>query len=164
MRWGVKGCRAVGRRRADFRADVTFEDPATGEKLPSYTWWRRDARVLANVPVLLGFAAGLGLLITTIFTIETVRSAALLELTRQIINEVYDGPGKRYLALLPTILFAGIVPQVLALWQQTAQSLTVAENHALESDFTNNLTLKVFALNAMVSCASARRRLWPVWA
>ena len=73
VRWGVKGCRAVGRRRADFRSDVTYEDPATGEKVPSYTWWRRDARVLANVPVLLGFAALLGLLITTIFTIETVR-------------------------------------------------------------------------------------------
>lgn len=55
------------------------------------------------------------------------------DLMPQIINEVYDGPGKRYLSLLPTVLFAGIVPQVLALWQQTAQSLTVAENHALES-------------------------------
>lgn len=74
VRWGVKGCRTVGRRRADFKADVTVEDPATGEKVPSYTWWRRDARVLANVPVLIGFAAGLGLLITTIFTIETVRA------------------------------------------------------------------------------------------
>ena len=55
------------------------------------------------------------------------------------------------------MLFAGVVPQVLALWHQTAHSLTVAENHALELDFTNNLTLKVFALNAMVSCASRRR-------
>lgn len=60
----------------------------------------REARLLSSVPVLLFFAAFLVAVITAIFTVEV------------LINEVYEGTGQRFLSLLPTILFAGLVPQV----------------------------------------------------
>lgn len=46
-----------------------------------------------------------------------------------IINEVYNGPGKQFLALVPTMLFAVIVPQVVGLWHTTAKEITFWENH-----------------------------------
>jgi hypothetical protein len=94
VRWGTYRCSDTGSPRTDFRPDHVDDGR------PAYTWYKREGRVLAAVPALLGFAAGLACLITVIYTTEVM------------INEVYDGPGKRYLSLLPTILFAGIVPQV----------------------------------------------------
>lgn len=32
-----------------------------------------------------------------------------------VVGEVYAGPGKMFLALIPTVLFAGLVPQVTKL-------------------------------------------------
>lgn len=98
VRWGTYRCSDAGSPRTDFKPDQKDEDGS-----PEYTWWKREGRILAAVPALLGFAAGLACLITAIYTTEVM------------INEVYDGPGKRYLSLLPTILFAGIVPQVRSL-------------------------------------------------
>jgi anoctamin-10 len=41
--------------------------------------------------------------ITSVYSIDTV------------VGEVYAGPGKMFLALIPTVLFAGLVPQVTKL-------------------------------------------------
>lgn len=54
-------------------------------------------------------------------------------------------------SLLPTVLFAGVVPQIISLWRMTASHLTAWENHVHESSHERSLTLKMFALNAMVS-------------
>jgi len=68
-----------------------------------------------------------------------------------LINEVYTGPGKKYLSLLPTVAFAGIVPQVVALWHSTAQQLTEWENHRHQTSYDRSLILKMFSLNAIVA-------------
>lgn len=46
-----------------------------------------------------------------------------------IIGEVYDGPGKQFISLLPLVGYAGLVPQVVGLWHQVAKQLTDWENH-----------------------------------
>lgn len=46
-----------------------------------------------------------------------------------IINEVYSGPGKQFISLLPLVGYAGVVPQVVSLWHEIAKQLTDWENH-----------------------------------
>jgi anoctamin-10 len=53
--------------------------------------------------------------------------------------------------LAPTILFVALVPRVLALYQAFASKLTNWENHAHESTHEASLTIKTFALSAIVA-------------
>jgi hypothetical protein len=46
-----------------------------------------------------------------------------------LINEVYKGPGKQLLSLVPLVFFAGFIPQVVSLGYKTANDLTQWENH-----------------------------------
>jgi anoctamin-10 len=51
----------------------------------------------------------------------------------------------------PTILFVALVPRFLAIYQVLAKSLTAWENHAHFSTHAASLTLKTFALTALVA-------------
>lgn len=54
-------------------------------------------------------------------------------------------------AFLPTILFLLFCPRFLAIYHSIAVRLTNWENHAHESTYTASLTLKTFALGAVVA-------------
>ncbi|GAA96390.1 hypothetical protein E5Q_03057 [Mixia osmundae IAM 14324] len=128
-----------GRRRAQFKPATLRTSPVTGLQEPFFPWYNREGRILATVPALAVFSALLSGLICIIYTAEV------------LINEVYDGPGKKAFSLIPTIAFAGLVPQVVALWTKVAGRLTNWENHEHENHHYQSLTLKTFALNALVS-------------
>jgi anoctamin-10 len=100
VRWGTKNANAMGRRRAQFKGDRLTEDSVTGRRKRAQIWWKKESRILSTIPIIVAFGAGLSLLITSIFFTEVM------------INEVYSGKGKQYLSLLPTVLFAGLVPRV----------------------------------------------------
>jgi len=100
VRWGTYRVNTVSRKRTQFKGTATVKDPLTGEATRAQPWWLKDVRAITSLPVILFFGTILSLLISAIFTLEV------------ILNEVYRGPGKQYLSLLPTVLFAGLVPQV----------------------------------------------------
>ncbi|KAI5477477.1 Calcium-activated chloride channel family protein [Pseudohyphozyma bogoriensis] len=142
VEWGTYRIDQVESERTEFVGSHHITDPVTGEEKDVFAWWRITLRQLAALPVLLVFAAFLAGLISVIYAIET------------IVGEVYDGPGKRYLTLIPTVLFAGVVPQIIALWSATATKLTDWENHPHQTEHDYSLTLKVFSLNFFVAYGS----------
>jgi len=54
-------------------------------------------------------------------------------------------------AFSPTILFAALVPQLLTFYQALAVRFTSWENHFHQSSYNTSLTLKTFALSAIVA-------------
>jgi len=130
IRWGTRGSFRVERRRAN------YEDIVGGGRFP---WWKRDLRILASIPVILFFAGILAALLLAIFVVEA------------FVTQLYTGPGQKIVSFSPTILFIALVPRLLAIYQSFAVRLTNWENHSHQSSHEASLTLKTFALSAIVS-------------
>ncbi|KAG0697096.1 calcium-activated chloride channel-domain-containing protein [Suillus ampliporus] len=124
-RWCTRGSERVEKRRADH--------------IPSFPWWKQETRMLASIPVILLFATILAVISTGIFVLEA------------FVTELYKGPGHRYVAFTPTVLFSLLVPQLLAMYQKHASNFTDWENHAHQSSHSSSLSMKVFTLSAMNS-------------
>ncbi|KAH9479820.1 hypothetical protein JR316_0008415 [Psilocybe cubensis] len=125
LRFGTRGSFKVEKRRAQYK--------------PGLRWWARELRVLASVPVILLFAGILTTILTGIFVFEA------------FVTQLYEGPGKKIITFTPTLLFVVLVPRVLAVYQAVAVRLTNWENHAHKSTHNASLTLKTFALSAIVA-------------
>ncbi|KAF9564904.1 DUF590-domain-containing protein [Agrocybe pediades] len=125
LRFGTRGSFKVEKRRAQYKAGLT--------------WWARELRVLASVPVILLFAGILCAILTGNFIFEA------------FVTHLYQGPGQHFIGFSPTILFVILVPRVLAVYQAIAVRLTNWENHAHKSTHNASLTLKTFALSSIVA-------------
>ncbi|KAH9921713.1 DUF590-domain-containing protein [Epithele typhae] len=124
VRWGTKGSFRVEKRRAQHH---------------NLSWWQKDLRALASLPVMLFFASVLVLILTGIFIFEA------------FVTHLYNGPGHQLIGVSPTIIFAALVPQILGVYHSYAVSLTNWENHAHQSTHEASLTVKTFSLSAIVA-------------
>ncbi|KDQ06303.1 hypothetical protein BOTBODRAFT_121703 [Botryobasidium botryosum FD-172 SS1] len=127
VKWGTRGAVRVERRRVLYNANI-------GER-----WWTRDAKTAAALPIIFLFAVMLSAVVTTIFIFEAFAS------------QLYRGPGHEYMSYVPTIIFSLLVPRFLAYYQTYAVRLTNWENHVHQSEYDRSLTLKTFALSAIVA-------------
>ncbi|KAJ7483438.1 calcium-activated chloride channel-domain-containing protein [Mycena latifolia] len=125
LRFGTRGSFRVEKRRAQY--------------IEGFPWWKRELRMIAGLPVILLFAAVLVSILTGIFVFEA------------FVTQLYTGPGHKYIAFSPTVLFVALVPQLLAGYQTIARRFTAWENHAHQSSHAASLTLKTFALSALVA-------------
>ncbi|KAF8962021.1 calcium-activated chloride channel-domain-containing protein [Flammula alnicola] len=125
LRFGTRGSFKVEKRRAQYK--------------PGLSWWVKELRVLASVPVIVFFAGILSAILTGIFVFEA------------FVTELYQGPGKQLITFSPTLLFVIFVPRVLAVYHAIAVRLTNWENHAHKSTYSASLTLKTFALSSIVA-------------
>lgn len=125
LRFGSRGSFRVEKRRADYD--------------PTFSWWKREIRMLASLPVILLFAGILVTLLTAIFVFEA------------FITQIYTGPGHQLLGFSPTVLLVVLVPKFLAVYQSIAKRFTNWENHAHHSSHSASLTLKTFALTSLVA-------------
>ncbi|GJN93434.1 hypothetical protein Rhopal_006490-T1 [Rhodotorula paludigena] len=135
VQWGTYHLDRVEADRPGFQGDGLEVDPVTGVTRQKWRFQRTLTRGLASLPAYFTFVGALGALVSGIYIVET------------LVGEVYDGPGKRFLTLVPTVLFVTLVPQVSALWGFTATKLTNFENHPRQSEYEASLTVKTFALN-----------------
>ncbi|THH32040.1 hypothetical protein EUX98_g2150 [Antrodiella citrinella] len=124
VRWGTRGSFRVEKRRAHYVA------------IP---WWRRDMRMVASLPVILLFAGVLAVLLTGIFVFEA------------FVTQLYKGPGNRLVGFTPTVLFTALIPRLLGVYHTYAVRLTNWENHGHQSTHDASLTIKTFALSAIVA-------------
>lgn len=67
------------------------------------------------------------------------------------LNEIYDGPGKMFLSLVPTILLSVFVPVLTIVFNIIANMLVKFENHKNSYTKTNSLVIKQFVLNFLTS-------------
>ncbi|KAJ7230352.1 calcium-activated chloride channel-domain-containing protein [Mycena pura] len=125
LRFGTRGSFRVERRRAQY--------------IPGFPWWKKELRMIASFPVLLLFGSILVSILTGIFIFEA------------FLTQLYTGPGHKYISFSPTVLFVALVPQLLAVYQVTARRFTAWENHAHQSSHNASLTVKTFALTALVA-------------
>ncbi|KAL7280570.1 hypothetical protein ACG7TL_005504 [Trametes sanguinea] len=124
VRWGTKGSFRVEKRRAQY--------------VP-LSWWKKDLRMLASLPVILFFASVLAVILTAIFIFEA------------FVTQLYTGPGHRFIGFSPTVLFVALVPRLLAIYHSYAVRLTNWENHGHQSTHDASLTIKTFSLSAIVA-------------
>ncbi|KAG8752533.1 hypothetical protein FRC14_006957 [Serendipita sp. 396] len=135
IRWGTRGAAKVEKRRVEFRPVKETVD----EDDESFPWWKREFRVLTSLPVIATAAVILTALLTGIFVLEA------------FVTQLYTGPGHQVASLIPTIMFAALVPQFLGVYQKIAAALTEWENHAHQSTHDASLTIKTFALSSIVA-------------
>ncbi|PVF99896.1 DUF590-domain-containing protein [Serendipita vermifera] len=143
IRWGARGAAKVEKLRVEFHPTKEMND----DYEEGFPWWKREFRILTSLPVIGTAAALLAVLLTGIFVLEA------------FVTQLYTGPGHQVASLVPTILFAALVPQFLAIYQKFAVALTNWENHAHQSTHDASLTVKTFALSSIVAylglCLSA---------
>ncbi|KAJ7231049.1 calcium-activated chloride channel-domain-containing protein [Mycena haematopus] len=125
LRFGTRGSFRVEKLRARY--------------IDGFPWWKHELRVIASLPVILLFAAVLVSILTGIFVFEA------------FVTQLYTGPGHSFIAFSPTVLFVVLVPRLLAVYQSIATRLTSWENHAHQSSHAASLTIKTFALSALVA-------------
>jgi hypothetical protein len=136
-RFGIKHVDQVEHLRPQFLATL---QPASGmttavavRDVPlakSRTQPVRESKMLATIPVILGSGIILGAVITTTFILEA------------FLAQLYDGPGKQAVALLPTLIFVGVVPSIVKVYHALTLKLTNWENHPTKRSFESSLTVK----------------------
>ena len=115
VRWGSRGAFRVEKRRVEFdaiigkRGSTSDYDDDDNEPFP---WWKREIRILTSLPVIALAALALTGILTGLFIIEA------------FVTHLYTGPGHQVASLFPTILFAALVPQFMALYQKIAARLS----------------------------------------
>ena len=139
VRWGMTGVSSVSERNSHFTPRTKSLSPITGMEEEVFENWRRDVRFLLCVPV------------TILFLVFLVSTMAAIFLFQVVVDEVYDGPAKSLVALIPTILFSTCIPLIQSAWRMAAQIMTNFENHATVHRFQSSLTSKIFGMQSVVT-------------
>lgn len=139
VRWGMTGVSSVSERNSHFTPRTKSLSPITGMEEEVFENWRRDVRFLLCVPV------------TILFLVLLVSTMAAIFLFQVVVDEVYDGPAKSLVALIPTILFSTCIPLIQSAWRMAAQIMTNFENHATVHRFQSSLTFKIFGMQSIVT-------------
>lgn len=139
VRWGMTGVSSVSERNSHFTPRTKSLSPITGMEEEVFENWRRDVRFLLCVPV------------TILFLVFLVSTMAAIFLFQVVVDEVYDGPAKSLVALIPTILFSTCIPLIQSAWRMAAQIITNFENHATVHRFQSSLTSKIFGMQSVVT-------------
>ncbi|KAJ3773638.1 calcium-activated chloride channel-domain-containing protein [Lentinula raphanica] len=129
LTYGVRGATKVEKTRVQ----NIYKDAPT---------WTRDIKTLVSVPVIIGFAVLLGLLMTGIFFLE------------EFTEHFYTGPGQQYISYTPTILYALSVPYLISFFQSCAEIFATWENHTHHSSHDASVTFKTFIFTALVAYLS----------
>jgi len=139
VKWGVRGCGLRQRKRAAFKGDRQITNSMSGELSPYFPAWKRAIRQGLALPFIFIAAISLAAILSGIFATEV------------FMGEVYNGPGKKYLLYLPTVLFTLLVPSFTAIYAAIAERLTSYENHEYESKHESSMIQKMFVLNFLAS-------------
>ncbi|OCF60137.1 hypothetical protein L486_02817 [Kwoniella mangroviensis CBS 10435] len=145
VRWGTRGCEsvAVGRLRPEYVANLGLDKRENKEDAVDLVQAgndiKRDIKVTASVPIIIACGVGLGVVLLGIFMLEA------------FVGQAYDGFGKEVVPLLPTALFAIVVPQIVAAYGVLARSMVKWEDHPTPVGAEKSLTAKTFAMNAIVA-------------
>ena len=139
VRWGVKNVGTLESKRREFRPEHVQKDPITGEDMAIFPAKKRLQRQLLQIPLAIGCAIALGLVICTCYAIEV------------FISEVYSGPLKSVLVFSPTILLVTAVPTVSSFLNKYAEQLTQFENYETQGAHDQAMISKVFIINFITS-------------
>lgn len=147
VKWGTYGCEnvAFGRLRPEYVASLgldkttTQQGVETVDAIQAANELRRDTKVAASVPIIAACGVGLGVVLMGLFVLEA------------FVSQLYYGPGKKIVPLIPTGLFVLIVPSIVGAYQCLARLMVKWEDHPTPVGEKKSLTAKTFAMNAIVA-------------
>lgn len=137
--WGVQNSHSVAEHLSEVsNLNKSFEEHATYKK-ENVSEGSRFVKQLAFVPVALVFVAVL---------VSYQLGCFVLEI---FLSEIYNGPGKVFLTLLPTILISAFVPVLTIVYNLVTDKVIAWENH--DNEYTRNYSVivKQFVLNFLTS-------------
>jgi hypothetical protein len=139
IQWGVRGASKIQQPRPQFQYEREAQDPVTGELVKVYSPWKRLQRQVLQVPFALACVAMLGSLIASCFAVEI------------FISEIYNGPFKKYLTFIPTVILTALIPTLSTFLTGFAEKLTVLENYETQDAHQAAFVQKIFILNFITS-------------
>ncbi|KAI5298065.1 hypothetical protein KEM56_004349, partial [Ascosphaera pollenicola] len=139
IRWQTRGVSELRMTRKAFKPEGVHEDELTHEKVPYFPVWRRVCRQLLQVPLAIASIVSLGTIIASCFAIEI------------LLSEVYDGPLKQYLCLIPTILVSALVPTLSGILTGFAKKLNDFENYETVDAYEAAMVHKHFIIDFITS-------------
>lgn len=133
--WGVQNCHQVDEYDAEVtNLNASFDGKST-IKQRNKREGVRFAKKVAFAPVALGFVAVLVTYQLTCFVLEI------------FLAEIYDGPGKSFLTLIPTVLISAFVPVLTIAYNLVVDKFLAWESHDNSYDRNDSFVLKTFVLN-----------------
>lgn len=136
--WGLQNSHLVEEYEAELaQTDKSSSSHAAKTKRDGV----RIAKQLAFVPVALVFAAVL---------LSYQLSCFILEI---FLTEIYDGPGKMFLSLVPIVLISAFVPVLSIAFRIVADKFLMWENHYNADHREESANVKTFTLNFLTSYA-----------
>ncbi|WRT63222.1 uncharacterized protein IL334_000125 [Kwoniella shivajii] len=150
VRWGTRGCEsvAVGKLRPEYVANMGLDTDNAAQQqngdnavdvVQAGNDLKRDIKIALSVPVIIACGIGLGIVLLGIFMLEA------------FVGQAYEGFGKEVVPLLPTALFAIVVPQIVTAYGNLAKSMVKWEDHPTPVGAEKSLTAKTFAMNGIVA-------------
>ncbi|WVR03117.1 hypothetical protein IAU60_000107 [Kwoniella sp. DSM 27419] len=144
VRWGTRGCEsvAVGRLRPEYVANLGLDNSPSESAVSAVQQGndsKRDLKIAVSVPVIIACGVGLGVVLLGIFMLEA------------FVGQAYEGVGKEIVPLIPTALFAIVVPQIVAAYGSLSKAMVKWEDHPTPVGAEKSLTAKTFAMNGIVA-------------
>ncbi|CAK7896508.1 hypothetical protein CAAN1_17S02652 [[Candida] anglica] len=133
--WGVQNCHKVEEHLIEAAKLNEKKEGEATETLNGNSDGIRFLKQVAFVPVALVFTAVL---------VSYQLGCFVLEI---FLSEIYDGPGKVFLTLLPTVLISVFVPVLTIVYNLVAGACISWESHTNEYTKSNSNLVKTFVLN-----------------
>ncbi|EGW35210.1 uncharacterized protein SPAPADRAFT_133048 [Spathaspora passalidarum NRRL Y-27907] len=137
--WGVQNCHLVEEHYSELAELNSRHEPKNDPAPQESRRYVLFLKQLAFVPIALGFTAVLVSYQLSCFVIEI------------FLTDVYDGPGKSLLTLLPTILISVFVPILTIVYNLVIAQVIKWENHDNSYSRNNSVLIKTFVLNFLTS-------------
>lgn len=137
--WGVTGSSILETPRPVFKPETVKIDPVTGRRRGYYPKWKRALKQLASSPLAI---------VATIVVVILEIIAFFLEV---LIENLYHGPFKNYLTLLPTAIVLAVIPFAITIYNFFITPLNDWENHETEDSYEISMTQKLFSLTLLTT-------------
>lgn len=137
--WGVQNSHYIEEQNSELaKINEKYEEKSTYEKKGN-TSGIRFLKQIAFIPIALMFV---GILVSYQL------GCFVLEI---FLSEIYDGPGKMFLTLLPTVLISVFVPVLTIGYGFVTDKVLAWENHDNDFSHNNSVIVKQFVLNFLTS-------------
>ncbi|ODV64876.1 hypothetical protein HYPBUDRAFT_150807 [Hyphopichia burtonii NRRL Y-1933] len=140
--WGVQNSHEVEEHYSQLATlNENFEEKSTYKRAPGNKDGYRFIKQLSFIPIALFFTAVLVSYQLACFVIEI------------FLAEIYNGPGKIFLTLVPTVLISVFVPILTIVFNLVTDQILAWEAHDNQYTKSNSVLIKTFVLNFLTSYA-----------
>jgi hypothetical protein len=135
IHWNIKGAEQLQQRNPEFHGESFEEDPITGKKVPYSSPATRTLKQIAFIPF--GFLA----------LVALVSYQVLCFIIEIFLTELYQGPLKQIMGLVPTILVVVVVPIITAIYEKFVDAAIHWENHEFVTTSERSKIQKMYLYN-----------------